>query len=553
VERKSACSLFSISPGRSTRLIGSALLASLFFVLLTVPLSAQEGDPSEIFLKAYLSAQQGEKLEHQNRFKNALAKFRFAGSLIEEVRRSHPDWQPAIVEYRGRKIGEGILRVQERISRQNELSAAASPLPEVVPSLPENDAWSEPGPEVVAPQGFEAASRGLSDSAIEEATKKLRRKVDQLQAALEKSRGDLETAQKEKEAVNTRLQETSSQLENAHKEIEASKESEHQARDQLAQTQASLKALQASQSNSTMEQLRAQIADLKNDVAVAEEARATAERQRDETNAKLTEANNQIAAVGQQRDEALTQLKAGSETEQHTQELLAENSDLKLKLENLEKNVPANDNSTNVEELVGVKQEVTQLQQQLEESQKQNQYFVARIAELSVQLDETGAQLQSAKLAGKNSEETNRLMRENELLRNIVVRERQEEVRRDEVRKLMLAELDNLKIKSDTLNKEIEFLARPVTKLSSEELSLLRQPVVSVSDQNPGVLTAHFIFAKESEGDSIESEAVTNNSGELKDARGDAQGVAHAAKESFSGANTGRQKAMSGNPDRGSE
>ena len=46
---------------------------------------AQQDDPSEIFLKAYLSAQQGEKLERQDRFKTALAKYRFAGSLIEEL------------------------------------------------------------------------------------------------------------------------------------------------------------------------------------------------------------------------------------------------------------------------------------------------------------------------------------------------------------------------------------------------------------------------------------------------------------------------------------
>ena len=86
-------------------------------------------------------------------------------------------------------------------------------------------------------------------------------------------------------------------------------------------------------------------------------------------------------------------------------------------------------------------------------------------------------------------------MRENELLRNIVVREREEEARRDEARKLMLAELDRLRTKSDSLNKEIELLAQPVTKLSSEELSLLRRPVGSASDQNHGALTASFIFA----------------------------------------------------------
>ena len=470
MEPKSTWSRFTLPLHQVARRVSRALLVCLFSTVFVCVLPAQQDDPSEIFLKAYLSAQQGEKLEHENRFKAALAKFRFAGSLIEELRRSHSDWQSAIVEYRGRKIGEGILRVQERISRHNELNAAASPLPEVVPSLPENEAWSEPGPEVVAPQGFEATSQGASDGAIEEATRRLRRKIDQLQTAVEKSHRDLETARKEKEAVSARLEETSSKLENAQKEIQMSKESERQARDQLAQTQ-------ASQENSTTEQLRVQIADLRNEVALAEEARATAERQRDETNAKLAEANKQIAAAEQQRDEALTQLKTGSETEQPAQALLAENLDLKLQPANLEKNVPANDNSTNAEELVGVKQQVAQVQQQLAESQKQNQYLVARIAELWVQLDTAGAQLQSAKLTGQNSEETDRLMRENELLRNIVVRERHEEARREDARKLILAELDRLKIKSDALNREIEFLAQPVTKLNSEELNLLRQPV----------------------------------------------------------------------------
>jgi hypothetical protein len=547
VERTSTWSRLTPPLHQVVRRVSRALLVCLFSAAFVGVLPAQEDDPSDVFLKAYLSAQQGEKLEHENRFKAALAKFRFAGSLIEELRKSHSDWQSAIVEYRGRKIGEGILRVQERISRHNDLNAAASPLPEIVPSLPENDTWSEPGPEVVAPQGFDTISQGSGDGAIEEATRRLRRKIDQLQTALEKSHSDLETARKEKEPVSARLEETRSKLENAQKEIVTSKESERQVRNQLAQTQ-------ASQENNTTEQLRAQIADLRNEVAVAEEARATAESQRDDTNAKLAEANKQIAAVAHQRDQALTQLKGTSEREQPAQALLAENLDLKLQPANLDKNVPADDNSTNAEELAGVKQQVTQLQQQLAESQKQNQYLVARISELWVQLDTTAVQLQSAKLSGKNSEETDRLTRENELLRNIVVRERQEEARREEARRLMLAELDRLKIKSDALNKEIEFLAQPVTKLSSEELSLLRQPVVPVSDHSRAALTASFIFAKKSAGDSIDGEAPTNNSSGLRaDVHGDPERVAHAAKENFSGASTGHEKAMSGNPDQGSE
>src|SRR5438876_5680642 len=181
-----------MAPSHCMRRAFAALLVFFFFLGVTHVLVGQQDDPSEIFLKAYLSAQQGEKLEHENRFKTALAKYRFAGSLIEELRKSHADWQPAIVEYRGRKISEGILRIQDRMSRQNELATSAKRLPEIVPSLPETEGgWSEPGPEAVAPQGTGTIAQDSSDAAIKEATKKLRGKVDQLQDALEKSRSDL--------------------------------------------------------------------------------------------------------------------------------------------------------------------------------------------------------------------------------------------------------------------------------------------------------------------------------------------------------------------------
>src|SRR4029078_10937665 len=71
-------------------------------------LAAQSDDPSEMFLKAYMTSQQGEKLEHDGQFKAALTKYRFAGSLLEQLRKRYGDWQPAIVEYRSRKVSENI-------------------------------------------------------------------------------------------------------------------------------------------------------------------------------------------------------------------------------------------------------------------------------------------------------------------------------------------------------------------------------------------------------------------------------------------------------------
>jgi hypothetical protein len=171
----------------------AAWLSAVIFLAVTTLGIAQQDDPSEIFLKAYLSAQQAEKLEHQDHFKNALAKYRFAGSLIEELRKSHAQWQAAVVEYRGRKISEGILRLQERITRQTQLNASASPLPDIAPAAPESDAWSEPGPEALAPQSMPIASEASRDISSKVGTKNLRDKLAELQATLDKTRGDLQT------------------------------------------------------------------------------------------------------------------------------------------------------------------------------------------------------------------------------------------------------------------------------------------------------------------------------------------------------------------------
>src|SRR5207244_10462114 len=78
----------------------TALLAAFAFCVAAPALPAQSDDPSDTFLKAYMTSQQGEKLEHENQFKAALVKYRFAGTLLEQLRKAHPDWQPPIVEYR---------------------------------------------------------------------------------------------------------------------------------------------------------------------------------------------------------------------------------------------------------------------------------------------------------------------------------------------------------------------------------------------------------------------------------------------------------------------
>src|ERR1700731_4869428 len=152
---------------RSMMKIGSILLAIFAFCLSAPALTAQSDDPSETFLKAYMTAQQGEKLEHENQFKAALAKYRFAGSLLEQLRKGHPDWQPAIVEYRGRKVSESILRVQDRASTQESVTASA-PIVESA-RVPPEPPLAHVGKQPAAPPP--APSSTPNEVAIEQATR----------------------------------------------------------------------------------------------------------------------------------------------------------------------------------------------------------------------------------------------------------------------------------------------------------------------------------------------------------------------------------------------
>src|SRR5206468_9603366 len=188
-----------------------------------------------------------------------------------------------------------------------------------------------------------------------------------------------------------------------------------------------------------------------------------------------------------------------------------EKNDLQQKLAMAEEKVGklGEGDPKSTDKLAEMERQMAQLQQQLVETQNRHSYLAARAAELDVELEHASTELQAAKLAGANNEDSSRLARENELLRNIVVRERQEEARRDEARKLVLAKLDRLKVRSDLLNKEIEFLAQPVTKLSTEELALFRQPVVSISNTNPGALTMTLMFETKSMADVAKSNAIS--------------------------------------------
>jgi tetratricopeptide (TPR) repeat protein len=486
--------------------IALLLLPALAFFALPLNSFAQVGDPSEVFLKAYMTAQQAEKMERENQLKPALAKLRFAGSMLEELKKNSGEWQPAIVDYRSRKIGEAILRVQSKIETQSDLAATAQQPPAVTEEVvPPNVAPSEPtvevGPGSPRPKPVDV------QAAIQGATRELRARIEALETELKKSQKEISTAQKEKSEIKGKLQQTNVELEQTKGDLAKKSQAEKQVRDQLAAAQESLQVIQSSGAGDEKRAgaLQGEITQLKKALEAAEAGRTAAEKESSEAKSKVANARKEVASVTQERDalqrerdDALRELKIAGDARARVRVLMAENSDLQQKLtaaENTVRQISA-ERPRKAQELQDVKEQLEKLRSQLVASQKANHDSDKVIADLRAQLDEASGQLATAKLNGATPDETDRLVKENNMLRAIVVRERQEEARREQAKKLMLAEFDKLKIKSDVLDQQIHLLAEPITRLSAEELLLLKAPVVEISDTLPGTVKASLTMAK---------------------------------------------------------
>jgi Flp pilus assembly protein TadD/uncharacterized coiled-coil DUF342 family protein len=386
--------------------------------------------------------------------------------------------------------------VQSKIATETDLAASAEPAAgkSEVP-LP---GPAEPSVEVrVARPRTPTAD---AHAAIETATQELRARVENLEAELKKSQQEISTARKEKSEISGKLQTSSAELEQAKSELEKASKAKSEVRDQLAAAQESLQVIQSTGSGDqkAVIALQSEIAQLKKAVAAVEAGRSAAEKQNTETNTKLLQARKQLASATQERDDALRDLKAAGDAQARVQVLVAEKSDLQKKLaaaENTVREISA-DRPKKAQELQAVKDQLEKLRDQLVKSQRANQESEKMIADLRAQLDEASGELATAKLNGATPEETERLVKENQMLRAIVVRERQEEARREQAKKLMLAEFDKLNIKSDVLDRQIHLLAEPITKLSPEELALLKAPVVAISDTAPGTVKASLTMAK---------------------------------------------------------
>ena len=475
------------------------------------PDSFNTSDPSEVFLKAYTSVQQAERLEQEGKRAPAIAKYRFAASLLEQLSQSNPNWQPLIVRYRLRNTTDTIRRLEEKGTLQ-----AATPPPTTVGkrpgvSVPDDDL---PAPDaVVGPAGSlaPAASADALDRNVADLRAKLDRTQQELKKAQQEKKEALAAMQKEKQAaadkadkekqalvkqrdeladqkqaLTKQRDELSEQVTDAQKKFDRTRVDRDGLQTQLNKAQERLKDIAAKGPDAlqTRKELRDQVADLKRQLLRAQGDMDNIAKTRQEFDDRVATDEKRIAELTKQRDDAAAQVELGRDAVTKIQTLQGENTSLNEKLTSAEARVASltEESVKKKEELVGMQTELTGLRDQLASSRDQNDRAATTITELRQQLDDGAKTLADMKSKGQTGEDFARMTEENKILRGVVMRQLKDQSRRMAARKLLTDELARLDVQSNTLNTQVEELGRPSVQLTDEERALFKDPQVTVAD-----------------------------------------------------------------------
>lgn len=499
----------------------SLLLVALCLALLPgiLPAQADADDPSEQFLKAFTSVQQGEKLERDGKFKAAVAKFRFAASLLEQIAQRNPNWQPLIVNYRTRKTAEAIVRAEQRMQFEkpdpgapseatNPPPTIAAPPPtppptvpftrpsRVIPSgdgtdpLPTNEPEMPASVRRVPPPGGGSTTLPLpaaqAPETLSRSAQDAKSRLDKLQKDLEENRKQLAAAKEQRDKLENELNASRAE---AKKEKKRADSAAAEATDLETQLKKAKDIAQEAVSKNpdaaeTRKALREQVAELRKQVTAAEGKANSAASEREEVAKKLAAATERVEALTGERDAARAQAESGKDASARIDALLASNADTMRKLEAAESTVQrlTEEAEAKRKDSEGLRREITSLRGQLELARDQNDKSATVITETRAQLEQATKDLADVRKRGATSDEINKMTRENELLKGIVLQQLKEQAKREQAKKLLTSELARLEVQSKTLTEQVELMGAPTLRLSDEVRALFRDAEISTAD-----------------------------------------------------------------------
>lgn len=490
-----------------------APLAALGLALLfSASATAQTDDAAEQFFRGYVMKKDAEKMESEGNMAGALQIYQQMGQIFDTVAESHPDWQPGMLANRRGLTQQAIARVQASLSQPAPAAATPAPAPAAAAPAPAPApmpamAATLPGlvPTAAAPApGALAGPAGTMPSlgdVITQWEQTYRQRMLALETQNNQMQMDLTKWQQWYQWASSEITTARSDKEGLAQKSAALEKSLETLKQQVASGQATSGQLNAA----VQEKLNVEVEYRK-----AAQRLTAAEQAAKEASQKLADASLRIASLEKerndllaerdtavkQRDEAVT---ARDSLQQERDKLSTQNLGMQTEIETLKKRAPANNEVKQIvaendrlkkeldlaqkqvvslqadmnrkdQEIVQLRGQLTTLQTEMAALRQQSASYQTQVADLTLKL--------KSFQEGNPDAMTPELMKENELLREIVMRQLRSQYRQQQAKDLVLAELQKMEGVSKKLLEQVEELRESRMMLTPEEEKMFSDPSV---------------------------------------------------------------------------
>lgn len=441
-------------------------------------LARAAGDPGDEYLRGYMMLKDAEKLEAANNPAGALSLYQQMAQVFDAVAQNHPDWQPEMLAARRGLVQKAINRiqaVQAQPAPQPAAAVAAAPTPAAVQMLPAFAPATSAG-------GLPSLSEALSqwEQAYRQRVQELESQNSQMQSDLGKWQQWYQWASGEITGARGRLQEIEGKSASLEKAIQAMQQ-------EVAAGRAAASELDAL----TQEKLALQAEYQK-----ASQRLNSAEKTSKEASQKLADASLRISELEADRNKLLTErdtaikerdtlktqnagmsaeievLKKRTPANQETTRLVQENERLRKELTTVQEQLGTlkSDVSRKDEEIAGLRGQITSLQGEIASLRQQSGAYQNQVADLTLKLK---------RIQEENPEAfPPELTRENDLLREIIMRQLRSQYRQQQAKDLVLQELKKMEGVSREMLEQVDELNRNRLTLTPEEEKLFTDPAV---------------------------------------------------------------------------
>ena len=446
----------------SSRFIHLVFILSLAAVWNFQSGSAMAQDPADVYLTGYMQVREAEAYLDKNDYEKAYRKFVDASKIFTTIAQRWPSFEASMVDFRRKKINEEISKIEQ--------------LPNFSGSVKGYPPRNSPGRRSSSGSvGRPPAGGGNGDLM----NQLLQQKDEQIEE-LERDRAAQAKllAQKDRELMEATLARDTAQGKAAS------------LMKQFAQAQEELtKAHNAGSSEAA--ELKDEVARLQNEIDLANKSATESAELAERMQQELDKAGNYEQSRQADRKELeeererLKKLLSGSENEQ-IKLLVEENDRLRASLDEAREEAGQlrKENSDNKQLIAQLRSKITTVEEQLAKLQEENADYRKQVAQLTDQLKNTDAQLDA--MAKSKGGANPVLVKENQVLRDIIGKQLKSQARRKQAKQRVVAEMAKLEIGSKELLDMIDRMGEGAP-LSQEEIETFqRSSGFTIIDQGGG-------------------------------------------------------------------